>query len=148
MPGGFTGSAMNKYVVARVDEFPASGRLRVEVKGRPIAIFRLGEQFYALSNRCPHQGGSLCDGYRVGLVESPRPGQYDYSRSGEIIRCPWHGWEFDIRTGLSHCRPKDLFVRQYPLEVEDGETLEREPDIKGVETFDIEVDGNYLVISL
>ncbi|HEY4200554.1 MAG TPA: Rieske (2Fe-2S) protein [Devosiaceae bacterium] len=139
---------MNKYVVANVDEFPASGRLLVHVKGRPIVIFHLDDQYYALFNRCPHQGGSLCEGHRIGLVESPQPGQYEYSRAGEIIRCPWHGWEFDIRTGLSRCRPKDLLVRQYPLNVEDGETLDREPDIKGVETFDIQVDGNYLVITI
>ncbi len=139
---------MNKFVVGSVDDFPASGRQLVHVKGRPIVIFRLGEEWFALSNTCPHQGGSLCEGYLVGLIEAKQPAQYTYSRGGEIIRCPWHGWEFDIRTGLSRCEPKNLFVRQYRLDTEDGETLTREPDIKGVETFDIQVDGNYLVISL
>ncbi len=139
---------MNKYIVASVDDFPTSGRKLVHVKGRPIAIFRLGEEWFALSNKCPHQGGSLCEGYLIGLVEAARPGEYSYSRGGEIIRCPWHGWEFDIRTGLSRCRPKDLLVRQFHVDVEDGETIEREPDIAGVETFEIKVDDNYLVISL
>ena len=139
---------MNRYVVASVDDFPAEGRKLVHVKGRPIAIFRLGEEWFALSNRCPHQGGSLCEGRQIGLVEAPRPGEYRYSRNGEIIRCPWHGWEFDIRTGLSRCRPDDLLVRQFPVNLEDGETIESCADIKGVETFEVKVDGNYLVLTV
>jgi 3-phenylpropionate/trans-cinnamate dioxygenase ferredoxin subunit len=141
-------SPMNKFVVSSVDDFPAEGRKLVQVKGRPIAIFRLGEEWFALSNRCPHQGGSLCQGRLIGLVESAAPGDYRYSRGGEIIRCPWHGWEFDIRTGLSRCRPDELQVRQFKVDVEDGETIETVPDIKGIETFDIKVDGNYLVLTM
>jgi 3-phenylpropionate/trans-cinnamate dioxygenase ferredoxin subunit len=139
---------MNRYVVANVDEFPAEGRKLVHVRGRPIVIFRLGDEWFALSNNCPHQGGSLCNGKLIGLVEAPQPGSYQYSRQGEIIRCPWHGWEFDIRTGLSRCRPDDVLVRRYKVDVEDGETIDRVEDIKGVETFDIKVDGNYLVLSM
>ena len=139
---------MNKYVVASLDDFPAEGRKLVQVKGRPIVIFKLGDEFFALSNSCPHQGGSLCHGRQIGLVDAPQPGEYNYSRAGEIIRCPWHGWEFDIRTGLSKVRPRDLLVRQFRVDVEDGETIEAVPDIKGVETFTITVDGSYLVLTM
>ncbi len=139
---------MNKYVVSSLDDFPTEGRKLVHVKGRPIAVFKLGDEFFALSNRCPHQGGSLCHGQQMGLVDAPRPGEYNYSRAGEIIRCPWHGWEFDIRTGLSKARPHDVLVRQFQVDVEDGETIEAIPDIKGVETFTIKVDGDYLVLTM
>ena len=58
------------------------------------------------NNRCPHRGGSLCDGMLTGLVQSAEPGRIPAtSRRGEIIRCPWHSWEFDIRTGQSWCDP-------------------------------------------
>ena len=63
------------------------------------AVFNLGGEFFALNNRCPHRGGSLCQGKQTGLVESDGPGNYRYSRPGEIIRCPWHGSEFSVTDG-------------------------------------------------
>ena len=78
------------------------------MNGRAVVVFNLGGEFFALNNRCPHRGGSLSDGVAVGLVQSSEPGDYQYSRKGEIIRCPWHSWEFDIRTGQSWCDPGGL----------------------------------------
>jgi 3-phenylpropionate/trans-cinnamate dioxygenase ferredoxin subunit len=80
-------------------------------------------------NRCPHQGGSLCSGRQSGVVTSSRPGEYATSRSGEIIRCPWHGWEFDLRTGQSWFDPRAVRVRRYDVTVEPGSVLidEAEP---------------------
>src|SRR3712207_9316805 len=90
---------MTKYVVAMVDEIPAGQRKIVEVAGRSVGVFNVGGAFFALRNRCPHQGGPLCLGPLGGFVSSTGPGQFTYSREGEILRCPRHGWEFDIRTG-------------------------------------------------
>src|SRR5579871_973665 len=90
---------MAKHVVATVSEIKPGGRKLVEVKGRAIVLFNLSGEFFALSNRCPHQGGSLSQGILTCLVESAEPGDYRTSRQGEIIRCPWHQWEYDIRTG-------------------------------------------------
>ncbi|MGA9864931.1 MAG: Rieske (2Fe-2S) protein, partial [Acetobacteraceae bacterium] len=104
---------MSKHVVAKVSEVPPGGRKLVTVRGRPIAIFNLAGTFFGLLNRCPHQGGPLCDGLLTGLIEADEPGEYRYSRPGEIIRCPWHGWEFDIRTGQSWCDPSKVQVRNY-----------------------------------
>lgn len=81
---------MAKHVVAAVAEIPPGGRRLVEVGDRRIVVFNLGGEFFALSNRCPHQGGSLCAGTLTGHVESPEPGVYRYARRGEMIRCPWH----------------------------------------------------------
>ncbi len=96
---------MAKHVVAAVGDIPPGNRKLAQVNGRAIVVFNLGGEFFALNNRCPHRGGSLCQGKQTGLVESDGAGQYRYSRPGEIIRCPWHGWEFDIRTGQSWCDP-------------------------------------------
>lgn len=53
---------MPKYVVAAVDEMAPGARKIVDAGGRSLGIFNLGGEFFALRNRCPHQGGPLCEG--------------------------------------------------------------------------------------
>ena len=83
---------MAKHVVAAVGDIPPGTRRLAQVNGRAIVVFNLGGEFFALSNRCPHRGGSLAHGIQTGLVQSQMPGCYDYSRVGEMVKCPWHGW--------------------------------------------------------
>ena len=109
---------MAKYIIATVDEIPPGERKIVEVAGRSIGVFNLDGAFFALRNRCPHQGGPLCSGTLSGLITASAPGAYSYSRAGEIVRCPWHGWEFDIRTGQSWCDPTHVRVRSYAVTIE------------------------------
>jgi 3-phenylpropionate/trans-cinnamate dioxygenase ferredoxin subunit len=135
---------MSKHVVAAVRDIPPGSRRLVTVRGRPIAIFNVGGEFFGLFNRCPHQGGSLCEGELGGLVESDEPGQYRYTRQGEILRCPWHGWEFDIRTGQSWCDPARIQTRAYPVEVAAGQTLVQGPYV--AETIPVTVEEDYVVI--
>ncbi len=108
---------MARYVVATVDEIPPGGRKVVEVAGRSIGVFNVGGEFFALRNRCPHQGGPLCLGRLGGFVTATTPGEYEYSREGEILQCPWHGWEFDIRSGEFLVNPR-IRARTYPVTVE------------------------------
>ena len=61
---------MSKHVVATVAEIPPGGRKLVTVRGRSIAVFNLGGEFFGLFNRCPHQGGPMCEGILTGLIES------------------------------------------------------------------------------
>lgn len=137
---------MAKHVVAPAAEIAPGGRKLVEVKGRPIVVFNLAGEFFALSNRCPHRGGSLCHGKLVGLVQSSAPGEYRYSRKGEIIRCPWHSWEFDIRTGKSWCDPTKLHIRHYAVSVEHGAELVEGPYV--AETFPVTLENDYVVVEL
>src|ERR687888_1993073 len=76
---------MSKHVVAAVAEIPPGARKLVKVNGRAVVVFNLGGEFFALSDRCPHKGGSLSKGKLTGLVESSMPGEYRYGRRGEII---------------------------------------------------------------
>ena len=137
---------MPSYVVASVDEIPPGKRKLVDANGRAIVVFNLDGEFYALNNRCPHRGGSLAHGIQTGLVESREPGQYCYSRLGEMVKCPWHGWEFDIRTGKSWCDPGRVRVRQYPVAVKPGTELVEGPHV--AETFPVRVENNYVVVEM
>ena len=114
---------MAKHVVGTVDEIPPGTRKIVEIAGRSIGVFNVNGEYFALLNRCPHQAGPLCKGNAHGFLRSGAVGEYDYSRPGEIVRCPWHGWEFDIRTGQSWFDPKTVRVRRYEVSVEPGSAL-------------------------
>ncbi|MET0653358.1 MAG: Rieske (2Fe-2S) protein [Hyphomicrobiaceae bacterium] len=133
-----------KHVVAAVNEIPPGGRKLVTADGRAIVVFNLGGEFFALSNRCPHRGGSLCQGNLTGLVLSDEPGEYQYIRRGEIIRCPWHSWEFDIRTGKSWCDPEKVKARRFGVSVEKGATLVEGPYV--AETFRVSLENDYVVV--
>ena len=144
-------AAATKYVVATVDEIPPGGRKVVDVAGRSIGVFNLGGEFFAIRNRCPHQGGPLCDGRAAGLITSATPGEYTYTRPGEIIRCPWHGWEYDIKTGQSWFDPRSVRVRSYEVQVAPGSDLEALGFVKGpyvAETYPVSAEGRYLVVEI
>lgn len=137
---------MPRHVVAKASEVPLDGSKLVTVAGRAIALFRVGEEYFAINNRCPHEGGSLCHGRLLSLLRSDEPGTYRLSRRNEMLQCPWHGWEFDIRTGQSWCDPERIRTRSYAVTVEPGETLVKGPYT--AETFPISVDGDYLVVEI
>lgn len=137
---------MARHVVARAAEIPPGGRKIAVVQGREVGVFNLGGEFFALANRCPHQGGALCLGRQIGLVTSREPGRFDYARAGEMLKCPWHGWEFDIRTGQSWCDPADLRVRRYSVQVETGDELVKGPYV--AETFAVSVEEEYVVVEV
>ncbi|MBR0713563.1 Rieske (2Fe-2S) protein [Bradyrhizobium liaoningense] len=137
---------MTRHVVATVEEIPPGSRKIVEVGGREIGVFNLAGEFFAIANRCPHEGASLCKGRIVGLVEADEPGSYRFSRKDELVRCPWHGWEFDIRTGKSWCDPRRTKVKSYDIKLEDGDVL-AETKLRA-ETFPVSVEKRYVVIEL
>jgi nitrite reductase/ring-hydroxylating ferredoxin subunit len=107
-----------KHVVATLDEIPPGARKIVDVGGRSIGVFNVEGDFFALRNRCPHQGGALCEGKLWGVLKATVPGTFDYDARREILTCPWHGWEFNVRTGRSWCQPEHLRVKRYEVSVE------------------------------
>jgi nitrite reductase/ring-hydroxylating ferredoxin subunit len=135
---------MPKHVVAPVGDIPPGGRRLVKVNGRAIVVFNLDGEYFALSDRCPHRGGPLSQGRLTGLLESAEPGAYRYTRLGEIVRCPWHGWEYDVRTGKSWCEPDRLGARSYRVSIEPGARLVEGPYV--AETFQVSVENDYVVV--
>ena len=88
----------------------------------------------------------MCEGRITGLVLSNGPGDYKITRKGDFIRCPWHGWEFEIRTGQSYCDPQNVRMRQFKAEVAPGAELVKGPYV--AESFTVTVDENYVVIEV
>ena len=135
-----------RHVVAAVRDLPAGARKTLTVNGRPIVVFNVQGDFFGLLDRCPHQGASLSKGIVGGLAQGDQPGEVRYSRDGEFLRCPWHGWEFDIRTGQSWCDPDRVRTKTYPVEVASGEQLVKGPYL--AETFPVTIEDDYLVIEV
>ena len=135
---------MSRQVVAKASEVAPGTAKMVTVAGREIGIFNLDGEYFALANRCPHAGGPLCGGKIVALVQSDGPGSYRLTRHQEFLRCPWHGWEFDIRTGQSWCDPNSVKARPFAVTVESGENLVKGPYV--AETFPVSVEEDYLII--
>ncbi|MFC0406842.1 Rieske (2Fe-2S) protein [Roseomonas elaeocarpi] len=149
--------AARRYVVARKDDIAEGDRLIVEVAGREIGIYHVNGAFYALLNRCPHLGGPLCHGQVVTEVTAAVPGEVRGNPDKVYATCPWHNWEFDIRTGQSYWNPKGLRARPFNVALEAGESLrealesgsaERVPGPYAAETIPVAVEDEYLVLSL
>src|SRR5438128_1755694 len=103
---------MARFVVAKVSDIPDGSRLIVDVAGRSIGVFNVDGRFYALRNRCPHNGGPLCEGGPIySLLVAPKPGAYRVDPTRKFVTCPWHGWEYDIATGQSWFDPVHSRVR-------------------------------------
>jgi nitrite reductase (NADH) small subunit len=95
--------------LAKIAEIPAGDRKLMKVNGVDVAVFHVGDRFYALNNTCPHRQGPLIR----GTLEDSAGG------AGCAIRCPMHGWKFDLETGDSHGRSGNATV--YPVTQRDGE---------------------------
>lgn len=110
-------AGMTLHRVARADEVPDNGALVAAVDGIEIGIFRVDTHFVAWRNVCPHMAAPVCRGTVAGTTLPSQVYEYRYGRDGEILQCPWHGWEFDLRTGRHLVAGSRARLRQYPVEV-------------------------------
>jgi len=94
----------------------------VEVAEKAIGIFNVNGEYYALHNRCPHMGGNLCEGPVTGTTLPTDQHEFNYGRGGEILRCGWHGWEFEIASGICLV-DKRIRARIYLVTVENGDVI-------------------------
>ena len=142
---GLAGETL-KYVIGRANEFEDRGRRIVRVGGREIGVFRFGERFFAVRNRCPHQGGPLCAGRVFPLMVADAPGAVRLEDQ-MLISCPWHGWQYDLETGNAYVQD-DPHVRSYDVRVQHGRELTEsgEEPAYVVETFSVSIEDDYVVI--
>jgi len=97
---------MSEFVkVAQVSDLqPGTGKV-VMVKDKAIALFNVDGTFYAIDNTCLHRGGPLGEG----------------EMEGNVVTCPWHGWQYDVKTGVSETNPS-VKAQTYQVKV-DGSTV-------------------------
>jgi nitrite reductase/ring-hydroxylating ferredoxin subunit len=113
------GRKTERWPVARADEIePGECRL-VEVKNHSIGLFNVNGTFVAVLNICPHELAPVCRGRVGGTTLPSKPGEYRWGREGEILACPWHGWEYDLLTGKMLADER-IRLRRYPVEISDG----------------------------
>ena len=91
-------------VAALSDVVPGRG-LRVCVGGIPIAIYRIGDDFYAMEDTCPHAGSALSEG----------------TLSGTVITCPSHGYDYDVRTGFRPDFEDGFPIPRFPVHIADDQ---------------------------
>ena len=84
---------------------PGEGKV-VSANGTEIALFNVDGAFYAIDNTCGHRGGPLGDGML----------------SKNVVTCPWHGWEYDVKTGQSLTTPQ-VIKKTFPTKIEGGDVL-------------------------
>ncbi|MEM7029480.1 MAG: Rieske (2Fe-2S) protein [Chloroflexota bacterium] len=151
---------MAKHKVATVEEILPGERKVLTIAGRSIGVFNIDGEFFAIRNSCPHQGGPLCVGRLTGFVISRIPGEYEYNRKDEILKCVWHGWEFDVKTGQSWVDPERTRVRTYAVSVETmpGEEMQAVSEIDeqtgkvpgpyAAETYDVTVEEQVVFVDI
>jgi nitrite reductase/ring-hydroxylating ferredoxin subunit len=120
-------SATNGVVVGRSDELVEGERLVVSVDDVEVGVFRVGGELYAWRNWCVHQGGPVCQGMIIPRVVE-RLGEHrqslgeDYSPDELHIVCPWHGYEYNVRTG-EHPGVPGVRLQGYPVYEREGEIV-------------------------
>jgi nitrite reductase (NADH) small subunit len=110
--------AKQQHVVGRVEDIPPGTSRFVEVGKFGVGVYNVAGEFRAVTNYCPHRGGPLCVGSRYPIVESDEPYKSTVSGSDEILVCPWHGWEYDLRDGVAENGMKK--IRLHSVRVVDG----------------------------
>jgi len=92
--------------VGKIGDFTSRQGRMVTVDGRHVALFRLGDEFFAIDNLCLHRADPLCEGQIDG---------------GDVVTCPWHGWSYEIRTGTLVQDPR-IGVSTHDVRIE-GDTV-------------------------
>lgn len=109
--------------VGTIEELRSEGCRVIDVNGRPVGVISVGEEFFAIGDRCPHMGASMCTGSLGGTFVASDPHELVFGMADRVIRCPWHGWEFDLESGRSLLEPERAGLKTYRVTQADGEVV-------------------------
>jgi nitrite reductase (NADH) small subunit len=115
---------MKSYMVGKVGELADGERRVISCDGTEVGVFVVDGELVAWYNQCAHRGGPVCQGRIYRRVVEPVDEEHktrmlQHDPVAKNIVCPWHGWEFDLRTG-HHPAGAKFALRKAKLEVADG----------------------------
>jgi nitrite reductase/ring-hydroxylating ferredoxin subunit len=96
----------NFVKVCKTNDVQAGCGKSIDINGKPVAVFNVEGNFYAINDTCAHRGGPLGEG----------------ELDGKTVICPWHGWRYDVTTGANELVP-DLPTQKYEVKVEGDDVL-------------------------
>lgn len=113
-----------RYAVGSSEQVPESGRLIVDIGETTVGVFRFQGRLYAYKNVCAHQGGPVCQGRLVHRVvelldEQKRSTGLGFDQEDLHVACPWHGFEYSVRTGRHPGQPR-FKLHDFPVEEAEG----------------------------
>jgi nitrite reductase/ring-hydroxylating ferredoxin subunit len=123
---------MRRVNIGSASDFSDPGRKVVALDRFEVAVFKLDREFFAYLNHCPHMGGPVCQGKMIAKVdeiiaEDRTSKGMAFSKTRMHIVCPWHGYEFDIRTGV-HPGNARARLRKVAVAVSEGDVIVDVPE--------------------
>ncbi len=106
-------SAKREVFVAALGDLAPGERRIVRAGDLSIGLFNTGAQLVAVLNICPHAFAPICLGKLSGTTLPSKPGEFIWGQENEILRCPWHGWEFDLHSG--QCLTDRRQLKRFPV---------------------------------
>ncbi|HQT63140.1 MAG: hypothetical protein B7Z75_11675 [Acidocella sp. 20-57-95] len=115
---------MMRHTVCQVNDVLAGGLLYKTAGRTNIILLRLPSgEIKAIASRCPHHGANLAHGCITGYAAGTGPHDVHLERQGEILRCPWHGFEFDIVTRRAVVESSALSLREFKVVIEGDDVV-------------------------
>lgn len=113
-------ASATRQIVCAADDLPAGQVVATTLGSVPVAVVRTADgELHALLDRCLHQGARLSSGRVLEATDGTVPGEYRRVEDRPILKCPWHGYEYDVRSGCTLFDSR-LRVRTFPVWEEDG----------------------------
>ncbi|MDE2853049.1 MAG: Rieske (2Fe-2S) protein [Chloroflexota bacterium] len=109
--------AKGEVFVAALENLPPGERRIIRADDKSIGVFNTGSRIVAVLNICPHALAPVCLGKLGGTTLPSQPGEFNWGRQNEILRCPWHGWEFDLHSG--QCLTDRRRLKRFPVVIRD-----------------------------
>ena len=120
---------MGEYFAGNVTDYADGDRIVIDCGEFEVGVFRIGDEFFAWHNRCAHRAGPVCQGRIMKRVIEPVADDgttrtLEYHPTETNIVCPWHGYEFSIRTGF-HQGSQRFRLRKVEFTIREGEIYVR-----------------------
>ena len=110
-----------EYAAGQDASFEPGKFIIIQAGRHSVGITRLRNgELKAVRNWCPHKGAPICRGIVGGTWPPSEPGELRYDREGEVLVCPWHGYEYDLQDGRELYQEVPTRLRFFPVAVRDG----------------------------